>query len=214
LFGSLSTDESTVMFVNMTTGISTDLLSSNNLEITEAIPPQAGAVAEVDGDVIGWVTWASEGDLGEIAWISVSPDHHRHGIGARLIKCAEDRLRHCGVTTVEVERLGESVDYEPYERTHAFYRAIGFRDFKRVMTNNPGMPESLTLRKPLSPELENRQACDDPSFICQVRSRPGIEGIATDRRRRHEAQSSNGRGSLCWIVRRCVHKRRRQRARR
>jgi ribosomal protein S18 acetylase RimI-like enzyme len=78
-------------------------------EIMEALPQQAGAVAEVDGDVVGWVTWASEGDLGEIAWIAVSPDQHRHGIGARLIKCAEDRLRHSGVTTVEVETLGESV---------------------------------------------------------------------------------------------------------
>lgn len=50
-----------------------------------------------------------------------------------------------------VETLGESVDYEPYDRTRAFYRAAGFRDFKSVMTDNPGMPESLTLKKRLSP---------------------------------------------------------------
>ena len=59
------------------------------------------------------------------------------------------------MTTVEVETLGESVDYEPYERTRAFYRAIGFRDFKRVMTDNPGMPESLTLQKRLSPRTDD-----------------------------------------------------------
>lgn len=35
-FGSLSTDESTVMVVDMTTGISTDLLRSNNLSFTDA----------------------------------------------------------------------------------------------------------------------------------------------------------------------------------
>ncbi len=35
-FGSLSTDESIVMFVDMTTGISVDLLRSNNLEFTDA----------------------------------------------------------------------------------------------------------------------------------------------------------------------------------
>lgn len=35
-FGSLSTDESTVMFVDMHTGMSTDLLRSNNLSFTDA----------------------------------------------------------------------------------------------------------------------------------------------------------------------------------
>jgi len=35
-FGSLSTEESTVMVVDMTTGISTDLLRSNNLSFTDA----------------------------------------------------------------------------------------------------------------------------------------------------------------------------------
>jgi GNAT superfamily N-acetyltransferase len=123
-------------------------------EITEALPRQASAVAEVNGDVVGWVTWRSTANLGEIAWLAVSPNHHRHGFGARLIEFAEDHLRHSGVTTVEVETLGESVDYEPYERTRAFYRAIGFRDFKRVMTDNPGMPESLTLRKSMSPQID------------------------------------------------------------
>jgi len=34
--GSLSTDESTVMFVDMHTGMSTDLLRSNNLSFTDA----------------------------------------------------------------------------------------------------------------------------------------------------------------------------------
>ena len=35
-FGSLSTDESTVMFVDMTTGINTDLLRPNNATFTDA----------------------------------------------------------------------------------------------------------------------------------------------------------------------------------
>ena len=85
------------------------------------------------------------------SWIAVSADHHRRGIGARLLEFAEDDLSRSGVSEVQVETLGESVDYEPYERTRAFYRSAGFRDFKSVMTDNPGMPESLTLRKRLSP---------------------------------------------------------------
>jgi ribosomal protein S18 acetylase RimI-like enzyme len=113
---------------------------------------QMGAVAELDGEVVGLVTWCLHEGIGEIGWIAVSPEHHRHGIGGRLLQFAKDSLRDSGVTEVVlVETLGDSIDYEPYERTRAFYRAAGFRDFKRVMTDNPGMPESLTLQKPLSP---------------------------------------------------------------
>jgi ribosomal protein S18 acetylase RimI-like enzyme len=121
-------------------------------QITEDVHDQKGAVAELGGDVVGFVTWCTHDDgVGEIAWIAVSADHHRRGIGGRLLELAEDDLRNSGVAEVVVETLGDSVDYEPYERTRAFYRAAGFRDFKRVMTDNPGMPESLTLQKPLSP---------------------------------------------------------------
>jgi len=122
-------------------------------QITEEIRHQSGAVAEVDGDLVGFVTWCSHEGVGEIAWIAVSADHHRHGIGSRLLEFAEGCLRLSGVTDVQVETLGDSVVYEPYERTRAFYRAAGFRDFQRVMTDNPGMPESLTLQKSLSPHL-------------------------------------------------------------
>jgi ribosomal protein S18 acetylase RimI-like enzyme len=122
-------------------------------QITEDLRHQMGAVAEVNGDVVGFVTWCSQEGLGEIGWIAVIADHHRHGIGARLLEIAEDHLRNSGVTEVQVETLGDSIDYEPYERTRAFYRAVGFRDFKRMMTGNPGMPESLTLQKALSPHL-------------------------------------------------------------
>jgi hypothetical protein len=54
------------------------------------------------------------------------------------------------VKTLQVYTLGDSVDYEPYERTRAFYRALGFVDFKREPhPDNPECPESLFLRKVL-----------------------------------------------------------------
>jgi len=114
---------------------------------------QMGAVAAVDGDVVGFVTWLSRADIGEIGWIAVAPDRHRHGIGAHLLEFAGDRLRRSGATEVQVETLGESIDYEPYERTRAFYRAAGFRYLRSEMTDNPGMPESLWLHKSLSPPV-------------------------------------------------------------
>jgi len=118
-------------------------------QMTVDLHHQRGAVAEVDGDVVGFVTWFSRDGLGEIGWIAVGSGHHRYGSGTRLLEFAEDSLRSSGVTLVQVDTLGESVDYEPYERTRSFYRGTGFRDFKSVMTDNPGMPETLTLRKSL-----------------------------------------------------------------
>jgi ribosomal protein S18 acetylase RimI-like enzyme len=110
---------------------------------------QVGAVAEIDGAVVGFVTWLSRAGVGEIGWIGVAPDRHREGVGARLIGFAADRLRDSGATEVQVETLGESVDYEPYERTRAFYHSVGFRFLRSETTGNPGMPESLWLQKPL-----------------------------------------------------------------
>ena len=121
-------------------------------QIAEAVHHEKGAVAEAGGAVVGFVTWYTHDDgVGEIGWIAVSAGRHRGGIGRRLLEVAEDDLRDSGVTEVLVETLGESVEYEPYERTRAFYRALGFRDFKQVMMGNPGVPESLTLKKRLSP---------------------------------------------------------------
>ncbi|MDF1596791.1 MAG: GNAT family N-acetyltransferase [Acidimicrobiia bacterium] len=121
-------------------------------QITVDIERQPGAVARANGDVIGFITWTSDGhSSGEIGWIAVDSGHHREGIGRRLLSLAEDRLQEFGVIDLFVDTLGDSVDYEPYDRTRAFYRAVGFRDFKRVKTDNPGMPESLTLHKTLTP---------------------------------------------------------------
>ena len=111
------------------------------------IDHQMGAVAAIGGEIVGFVTWYSAEGIGEIGWIAVSPVVHRSGVGTRLVEFAEGRLRSSGVAELRVDTLGESVHYEPYERTRAFYRAVGFSDFKSVMTDNPGMPECLTLSK-------------------------------------------------------------------
>ncbi|NNF69282.1 MAG: GNAT family N-acetyltransferase [Acidimicrobiia bacterium] len=119
-------------------------------EMTTEIPTESGAVAEVDGELVGFVTWTATPELGHIGWIAVRGDHHRHGIGRRLIQVAEDDARRVGAPVLQVETLGESVDYEPYDRTRAFYRSVGFVDLESVLLDNPGMPEMLTLQKRLS----------------------------------------------------------------
>ena len=115
------------------------------------LPRHDGAVAASGAEIVGFVTWSVSEEFGEITWIGVAPGRHRSGIGTRLIDHALDRLREAGVPEARVETLGESVDYEPYERTRAFYRKAGFRYLSSRMTDNPGMPESLWLHRPLGP---------------------------------------------------------------
>ena len=107
------------------------------------------AVAEVDGDIAASVAWLSRAGLRGIGWSAVGSGRHRCGIGTRLVELAEDSLRSSGITKVHVDTLGESVEYESHDRTRAFCRGTGSRDFESVNTDNPGMPESLTLRKSL-----------------------------------------------------------------
>lgn len=108
-----------------------------------------GAVAELSGGLVGFVTWSNRESVGRIGWIGVDGHHHREGIGRRLLEMAESVLRASGADTLQVDTLGESIDYEPYARTRAFYRSVGFEDVESVTLDNPGMPEMLTLEKPL-----------------------------------------------------------------
>lgn len=119
-------------------------------EIAVDIRTEIGAVAVLDGELVGFVTWSSSEALGRIGWIAVGRDHHRQGIGRRLLDFVESNLRQSGVTKLQVDTLGESVEYEPYDRTRSFYRSVGFTDLKSVMLDNPGMPEMLTLEKVLT----------------------------------------------------------------
>jgi hypothetical protein len=46
-------------------------------QIADALPVQDGALAEEDGDVVGWVTWCSHDGIGEIAWLGELADLQR-----------------------------------------------------------------------------------------------------------------------------------------
>lgn len=111
---------------------------------------QQGFVAEEDGRVVGFLLWFVYEGVGNIAWMGVLRGRHRAGIGRRLVGELETLMKSRGVTTLQVYTLGNSVNYEAYERTRAFYRAMGFTEFKREKhPDNPECPESLYLRKVL-----------------------------------------------------------------
>lgn len=108
---------------------------------------QDGFVAVSDGELVGFLTlFVAEGRL-TIGWQGVRRDLHRQGIGGRLIGVAEEAARSMELEELATYTLGDGVDYEPYERTRAFYEKQGFRVFQRSQTDNPGCPEEIKISK-------------------------------------------------------------------
>ncbi len=62
----------------------------------------------------------------EIYLLGVRPGLHHQGLGRALIERAEAHAAERGAAYLTVKTLGPSQDYEPYARTRAFYRAVGF----------------------------------------------------------------------------------------
>lgn len=108
---------------------------------------QDGYVAEMDGELIGFITlYVAEGRV-NIGWMGVHPSHGRQGIGTKLIAAAEAYCREIGVYQLATYTLGDSVEYPPYEATRAFYVKQGFEVYQRSQTDNPGCPEEIKLKK-------------------------------------------------------------------
>lgn len=61
--------------------------------------------------------------MGEIYILAVSPAHQRKGIGRRLMRFAEDRIRASGMTMIMVETIGDA-GHAPARRA---YEAFGFQ---------------------------------------------------------------------------------------
>ncbi|MFQ6089395.1 MAG: GNAT family N-acetyltransferase [Candidatus Methanofastidiosia archaeon] len=108
---------------------------------------QHGFVAVLDFQIVGFLSFFVSEGIGQIGWIGILPEFHREGIGRKLIDGLISELRQKGVRELRVNTLGDSVEYEPYERTRAFYRGIGFKDFQRIKQDDPECPELLILAK-------------------------------------------------------------------
>ena len=76
-------------------------------------------VAEEDGSVVGFATWAEAGGSIELEDLFVDPDWRRRGIATALVSCIVDVLRARGVQCLEVTA-------NPHARE--FYNAAGFID--------------------------------------------------------------------------------------
>jgi GNAT superfamily N-acetyltransferase len=97
-------------------------------ECAQAVRTQPGLVAEVEGEVSGFLTIARPyPQAPEISWLAVHARHRRRGIGRALIRALNEQLRTHGDRLVLVKTLSDRTDPGPeYAETRAFYRAMGF----------------------------------------------------------------------------------------
>jgi GNAT superfamily N-acetyltransferase len=108
---------------------------------------QDGFVALDSEQVIGFITlFVAEGRV-NIGWMGVHPDYHHQGVGSALIGAAEDYCKQKGIEELATYTLGDSVEYEPYDSTRAFYDSLGFEIYQRSQTDNPSCPEEIKLKK-------------------------------------------------------------------
>jgi ribosomal protein S18 acetylase RimI-like enzyme len=83
--------------------------------------------ARVGNAVAGVCLVRRHNDLAaEIELLAVDRSMHRQGIGRGLVAAVVDELAADGVELLQVKTRGPSGISEPYARTRAFYRALGF----------------------------------------------------------------------------------------
>jgi ribosomal protein S18 acetylase RimI-like enzyme len=116
-------------------------------DCAEAVRTQAGAVAEFEGEVAGFLTWERDGDEAEITWMAVRNDRRRRGLGRALVETLMDALRADGVKELRVKTLSSRAEDEPYAETRGFYSAMGFTEARELDIWGPENPAVLLTRR-------------------------------------------------------------------
>ena len=78
-----------------------------------------------NGEVLAYACIKEKSDKAvEIKQLAVKRNNQRHGIGTELLEYVEKVIAPNKI--LEVKTLDEACEYEPYERTRAFYTKNGF----------------------------------------------------------------------------------------
>jgi GNAT superfamily N-acetyltransferase len=112
-------------------------------------------VATVNGDDIGILTMVVHTPYAaEVFVMGVRPEHHRHGVGRRMLAVAETWLRERDIEYLQVKTLSPRHPDPGYVKTREFYFAVGFRPLEEFpdlwQPENPALQMVKTLA-PRSP---------------------------------------------------------------
>ena len=90
-------------------------------------------IASFDGDrAIGFLCLKETGrDTAEIAVMGVRKEYQHAGIGTKLFETARKAAQEKGYSFLQVKTVREGC-YEEYDRTNAFYRHLGFKEFEVI----------------------------------------------------------------------------------
>jgi len=85
-------------------------------------------IAAFDGDEpVGFVALKIHNEYtADMFNLGVLEPYHRQGVGRSLVEAAEQYCVKNGYVYLTVKTLDASAEYEPYDKTRAFYRKMGF----------------------------------------------------------------------------------------
>ncbi|HEY2051659.1 MAG TPA: GNAT family N-acetyltransferase [Caulobacteraceae bacterium] len=108
-------------------------IPESNAEYAEAAEREQAWVAEESGQALGLMVLMDRGFSAiDVHLLAVRPNLHRQGVGRALIERACAVARDLGKLYVTVKTRGPSLPYEPYDRTRAFYEAVGFEPLEEL----------------------------------------------------------------------------------
>jgi len=82
---------------------------------------------QLQSNVIGFIALKVHNEYTvEMYNLGVLEEYHRQGVGHAMLTAVESYCRERGYKFITVKTLDSSAEYEPYERTRAFYRKNGF----------------------------------------------------------------------------------------
>jgi ribosomal protein S18 acetylase RimI-like enzyme len=98
-------------------------------------------VAAVGGKVVGTIMAGYDGHRGWIYSLAVLPDYRGRGVGSRLMRHAEERLKRLGCPKINLQIL------QGNESVEAFYRKLGYQTEPRISMGKK-IPENITVSAP------------------------------------------------------------------
>ena len=108
-------------------------IAESNAAYAEAAEREQAWVAEEAGEALGLLVLVDQGFAAiDVHLLAVRPGAHRQGVGRALIGRARAVAHELGKAYLTVKTRGPSRPYEPYERTRAFYQAVGFEPLEEL----------------------------------------------------------------------------------